>query len=76
MGGSRGDWLRNVDLILQASDYYDLVSYEMSIVTAKESLKIVNEKLLGLQTVTFLLISILIFIQGLKGAGYHKLPMT
>lgn len=49
-------------LILQVSDYYDLISYERSNITEKELLKLVNEILFGLLTETFLLISNLVYI--------------
>lgn len=62
MGSSSVDWLRNVGLILQVSDYYDLISYERSNITEKELLKLVNEILFGLLTETVLLISNLVYI--------------
>lgn len=62
MCSSSVDWLRNVGLILQVSDYYDLISYETSNITEKELLKLVNEILFGLLTETFLRISNLVYI--------------
>lgn len=59
-----------------ASDYYDLISCEMSNITEKKLLKFVNGKLLGPLTVTILCLSNLAytFLNATKGASNTNYP--